>query len=85
MKIRKKQKINHGRKNKRKQKICHGLTRKEVTAFRAGSVSDGINIRFGKGPFGKLRDRDFFTVSDLAELPVNVRCREIFAVCLHLP
>ena len=27
MKIRKKQKINHGKKNKRKQKICHGLTR----------------------------------------------------------
>jgi len=27
MKIRKSQKINHGRKNKQKQKICHGLTR----------------------------------------------------------
>ena len=29
MKIRKKQKINHGRKNKRKQKICHGNKNKQ--------------------------------------------------------
>ena len=26
-----------------------------------------------RAPFGKLRDRDFFTVSELAELPVNVK------------
>ena len=30
-------------------------------------MSDGINIRFGKGPFGKLRDRGSFgMVSELA-------------------
>ena len=44
------------------------------TAFRAGSVSGGINIRFGKGPFGKLRDRgSFATVSELVELAVKFR------------
>jgi hypothetical protein len=48
--------------------ICHGLTRnftekteaetrKQNTSFRAGCVSDGINILFGKGPFGKLREK----------------------------
>ena len=26
-----------------------------------------------RAPFGKLGDRDFFTVSELAELPVNVK------------
>ena len=37
-------------------------------------MSDGINIRFGKGPFGKLRDRgSFATVSELAELAVKLR------------
>ena len=43
----------------------HGKTRKERTSFRAGCVSDGINIRFGKGPFG--------TVSELAEL-ADISC-----------
>jgi hypothetical protein len=37
-------------------------------------VSDGINIRFGNGPFGKLRDQGSFgTVSELAELAVKLR------------
>ena len=32
-------------------------------------MSDGINMRFGEGPFGKLRGRgSFATVSELAEL-----------------
>ena len=39
------------------------MTRKNTesknTSFRAGCVSDGINIMFGKGPFDKLRDRGF--------------------------
>jgi hypothetical protein len=44
-------------------------------------VSDGINIRFGKGAFGKLRARGSFgTVSELVELAVKLRVREIFAV-----
>ena len=47
-------------------------------------MSDGINIRFGKGPFDKLRDRGSFgTVSELAsgepaepvELAVKLRDR----------
>ena len=29
-------------------------------------MSDGINIRFGKGPFDRLRDRGFCMVSELA-------------------
>ena len=37
-------------------------------------MSDGINIRFGKGPFDRLRDRgSFATVSELAELAVKLR------------
>ena len=38
-------------------------------------MSDGINILFGKGPFGKLRDRDLCTVSELAELAVKLMGR----------
>jgi hypothetical protein len=31
-------------------------------------------MRFGKGPFDKLRDRDSFgTVSELAELAVDIK------------
>ena len=34
-------------------------------------MSDGINIRFGEGPFGRLRDQGSFgTVSELVELAV---------------
>ena len=51
-----------------RRSICHGLTRnftekteaetrKQNTSFRAGCVSDGINILFGKGPFGNLREK----------------------------
>ena len=37
-------------------------------------MSDGINIRFGKGPFDRLRDRgSFATVSELVELVVNLK------------
>jgi hypothetical protein len=37
-------------------------------------VSDGINILFGDGPFGKLRDQGSFgTVSELVELAVKFR------------
>jgi hypothetical protein len=62
------------KKQKRKQKHCHGLTRKRNTSFRAGCVSDGINILFGKGPFDRLRDRGSFGgVSELAELAVKLR------------
>jgi hypothetical protein len=67
--------------------ISHGLTRnftekteaenwprKEDTSFRAGCVSDGINMRFGKGPFDRLRDRGSFgTVSELVELAVKFK------------
>jgi hypothetical protein len=43
-------------------------------------VSDGINIRFGKGPFDKLRDRgSFATVGELAELAVKLIGRGSFA------
>ncbi len=68
----------------RSKRISHGLTRKEDISFRAGSVSDGINILFGKGPFDRLRDRGSFgTVSELAELlAVKFRDREILAVCI---
>ena len=70
----------HGRKNKQKQKISDG---NKNSSFRVGSVSDGINILFGDGRFGKLRDRGSFgTVSELAELAVKFRDREIFAVCI---
>ena len=55
------------KRQKQKKYFRHGKTRKKGTSFRAGCVSDGINIRFGKGPFGKLRDRSSFgTVSELA-------------------
>jgi len=38
---------------------------------------------FGKGPFDRLRDRGSFgTVSELAELAVKFRDREILAVCI---
>jgi hypothetical protein len=45
----------------------HGISRKRHgkdthTSLRAGCISDGINIRFGKGPFGKLRDRKILAV-----------------------
>ena len=33
-------------------------------------MSNGINMRFRKGPFGTLRDQVFGTVSELAELAV---------------
>ena len=37
-------------------------------------MSDGINIRFGKGPFDMLRDRgSFSTVSELVELVVKLK------------
>ena len=37
-------------------------------------MSDGINLRFGKGAFGKLRARGSFgTVSELVELAVKLR------------
>jgi len=40
-------------------------------------VSDGINIRFGNGPFGKLRDQGSFgTVSELAEL-ADISCARV--------
>ncbi len=40
-------------------------------------MSDGINILFGKGPFGKLRDRGSFgTVSELAEL-ADISCTRV--------
>ena len=61
----------HGNKQKQKQKnkICQGISRKQNTAFRAGCVSDRINLRFGEAPStssgtGVLRG----TVSELAEL-----------------
>jgi hypothetical protein len=47
-------------------------------------VSDGINIRFGKGPFDKLRDRDFCTVSELVELAVKFRDRGSFGTVSEL-
>ena len=74
--------ICHGRKTKQKNlprnytekhgnKQNKNKPRKEDISFRAGSVSDGINIRFGEGPFGKLRDQGSFgTVSELVELAV---------------
>jgi hypothetical protein len=38
-------------------------------------------MRFGKGPFGRLRDRGFSgMVSEPAELAVKFRDREILAV-----
>ena len=40
MKMRKRQKINHGRKNKQKQKICHGLTR-NYTEISRSIISHG--------------------------------------------
>ena len=44
-------------------------------------MSDGINILFGDGRFGKLRDRGSFgTVSELAELAVKFRDRSIIAL-----
>ena len=47
------------------------------TAFRAGCVSDGINILFGKGPFDRLRDwGSFGTVSELAEL-ADISCARV--------
>ena len=61
--------------------ICHGRTRnqKSHTSFRAGCVSDGKNMRFGKGPFDRLRDRgSFATVSELVELAVKLRDRGSF-------
>ena len=65
------------KKQKRKQKHCHGLTRKRNTSFRAGCVSDGINILFGKGPFDRLRDRGSFgRVSELAEL-ADISCARV--------
>ena len=63
-----KQKQNTEIRISRGRSICHGLTRnftekteaeprKQNTSFRAGCVSDGINILFGKGPFGNLRKK----------------------------
>ena len=70
----------HGNKNKQNK------PRKQNTAIRAGCVSEGINILFGKGPFDRLRDRGSFgRVSELIELAVKLRDREILVVCLHLP
>ena len=40
-------------------------------------MSDGINILFGMGPFGKFRDRGSFgTVSELAEGAV-INCARV--------
>ena len=61
----------HG--NKQKQ----NKPRKQNTAIRAGCVSDGINILFGKGPFDRLRDwGSFGTVSELAEL-ADISCARV--------
>ena len=63
----------HGKTRKNTEKT-EAETWKEGTAFRAGCVSDGINILFGKRPFGKLRDRgSFATVSELVEL-ADISC-----------
>ena len=75
-------------KKQKKMHFSHGLTRKNTekteaetrkqnTAFRAGCVSDGINILFGKGPFDRLRDRGSFgRVSELAEL-ADISCARV--------
>ena len=80
--------ICHGRKNKKRHlprteaeaeafaTEGHGISRNQKShmSFRAGCVSDGIKILFGKGPFDRLRDRGSFgTVSELAELAVKLR------------
>ncbi len=45
-----------------------------------------MELRIRWPPFGKLRDRGSFgSVSELAELAVKFRDREILAVRLHLP
>ena len=44
---------------------------RKKTAFRAGCVSDGINILFGEGPFGKLRDRVSVRSVSLSNWPLN--------------
>ena len=44
-------------------------------------MSDGINMRFVKGPFDRLRGRgSFATVSELVELPVKLRDRDFCTV-----
>ena len=48
-------------------------------------MSDGINIRFGKGPFGKLRGLGSFgTVSELVELAVKFRDLDSFGTVSEL-
>ena len=49
----------HGKDRSRNTEVrpSRSISHEKNTVFRAGYVSDGINIRFGKGPFGKLRDR----------------------------
>ena len=48
-------------------------------------MSDGINILFGKVPFGKLRDLGSFgTVSELVELAVKFRDLDSFGTVSEL-
>ena len=48
-------------------------------------MSDGINILFGKGPFGKLRGLGSFgTVSELVELAVKFRDLDSFGTVSEL-
>ena len=63
--------ISHGITRKR-QKQRHGRkknTETKHTSFRAGCVSDGINILFGKGPFDRLRGRGSFGTVRSVSLP----------------
>ena len=53
----------------RKDTEKHG---RKNTSFRAGCVSDGINILFGEGPFGKLRDRVSVRSVSLSNWPLLV-------------
>ena len=61
-----------------------------------GSKKEEGNEGVGRAPAGSLRRSlwralrqaqgpGFCTVSELAELAVDIRGRKIFAVCLHLP
>ena len=39
-------------------------------------MSDGINILFGKGPFGKLRDREILAVCSFALKGQNMKAQD---------
>ena len=60
------------------------LVRQEIPLRVGFQIRSSLRTK-ERGPLRQAQGPGFCTVSELAELAVDIRGREIFAVCLHLP